>query len=192
MYSTDTDNKQTKAADKAAFVFAQLRRSEAPARFASEIVGKRRFRKSPRKSPWRTRGRQSCTLQDMNREEFDKLVQEGFLLIPEKFRERIQNVALLVEDEPSEEVRIRERLSEYETLLGLYQGIPSTIRGDSYGIGPTIPDTITLFKLPIEEAGGNVPEEVRNVVAETIWHEFAHYFGMDEEEVRFREKRREL
>ena len=97
----------------------------------------------------------------MSREEFDTLVQEGFLLIPEKFRKRIQNVALLVEDEPSEEVRIREGLSEHETLLGLYQGIPATVRGDSYGIGPTVPDTITLFKLPIEEAGGNVPEEVR-------------------------------
>ena len=128
----------------------------------------------------------------MSREEFDTLVQEGFLLIPEKFRERIQNVALLVEDEPSEEVRIREGLSEHETLLGLYQGIPATARGDSYGIGPTVPDTITLFKLPIEEAGGNVPEEVRKVVAETIWHEYAHYFGMDEDEVRFREEKRKL
>ena len=128
----------------------------------------------------------------MSREEFDTLVQEGFLLIPERFRERIQNVALLVEDEPSEEVRIREGLSEHETLLGLYQGIPATVRGDSYGIGPTVPDTITLFKLSIEEAGGNVPKEVRKVVAETIWHEYAHYFGMDEDEVRFREEKRKL
>ncbi len=126
----------------------------------------------------------------MTREAFDKLVQEGFLLIPEKFRERIQNVALLVEDNPSEEVRIREGLVGDETLLGLYQGIPNTVRGDSYGIGPTVPDTITLFKLPIEEAAGGAPEEVRKIVAETIWHEYAHYFGMDEEEVRFREEKR--
>ncbi len=137
----------------------------------------------------------------MNREEFEKLVQEGFLLIPEKFRERIQNVALLVEDEPSEEVRRQEGLSEHETLFGLYQGIPATVRGDAYGIGPTVPDTITLFKLPIEEAALLRPglregtavgssEAVRKVVAETIWHEFAHYFGMDEDEVRFREEKR--
>jgi len=126
----------------------------------------------------------------MTHEEFEKLVQEGFLLIPEKFRERIQNVALLVEDEPSEEVRRREGLSEHETLLGLYQGIPATIRGDSYGIGPTVPDTITLFKFPIEEAANNVPGGVRTVVAETIWHEYAHYFGMDEDDVRFREEKR--
>ncbi len=137
----------------------------------------------------------------MTREAFDKLVQEGFLLIPEKFRERIQNVALLVENEPSEEVRKRQGISERETLLGLYQGIPATIRGDSYGIGPTVPDTITLFKLPIEEAAllrsrlrkGTSDDdlgEVKKIVAETIWHEYAHYFGMNEDEVRFREETR--
>lgn len=127
----------------------------------------------------------------MERKEFEKLVQEGFLLIPEKFRGRIKNVALLVEDEPSEEVRAQEGLTEDETLFGLYQGIPATLRGDSYGVGPTLPDTITLFRLPIEEAANGVPEEVRKVVAETIWHEYAHYFGMDEDEVRFREDMRE-
>ncbi|MDE1919144.1 MAG: metallopeptidase family protein [Patescibacteria group bacterium] len=123
----------------------------------------------------------------MEREAFEKLVHEGFLLIPEKFRERIRNVALLVEDEPSEEVRQKEGLSEDETLLGLYQGIPATARGDSYGVGPTLPDTITLFQLPIEEAANGSLEEMRTIVAETIWHEYAHYFGMDEDAVRSRE-----
>ena len=123
----------------------------------------------------------------MDHAEFEKLVQEGFLLIPGKFREKIQNVALLVEDEPSEEMRIREDLAGDETLFGLYQGIPATVRGDTYGVGPTLPDTITLFQRPIEEDAGGIPEEIRRMVAETIWHEYAHYFGMDEEEVRFRE-----
>ncbi|KKW41663.1 hypothetical protein A3I46_02365 [Candidatus Kaiserbacteria bacterium RIFCSPLOWO2_02_FULL_54_13] len=126
----------------------------------------------------------------MDRGEFEKLAQEGFLLIPEKFRERIHNVALLVEDEPSEEVRIQEGLASGETLLGLYQGIPATSRGDSYGVGETLPDTITLFKVPIEEAAREDGEDVRTIIAETIWHEYAHYFGMDEDEVRFREELR--
>jgi predicted Zn-dependent protease with MMP-like domain len=126
----------------------------------------------------------------MERDTFEKLVEEGFLLIPEKFRARIKNVALLVEDEPSQEIRQQEGLGEGETLLGLYQGIPNTARGDSYGVGPTLPDTITLYKLPIEEAARGIPEEIRKVVAETIWHEFAHYFGMDENEVRLREEER--
>lgn len=126
----------------------------------------------------------------MDREAFEKFVEEGFLLIPERFRAKIKNVALLAEDEPSAEVRGREGLRGGETLLGLYQGIPNTVRGDTYGIGPTLPDTITLFQLPIEEEAGGVPEEIRKVIAETIWHEYAHYFGMDEEGVRFREEMR--
>lgn len=126
----------------------------------------------------------------MSREEFEKLAHEGFLLIPEKFRAKIKNVALLTEDEPSEEQRRQEGLGEEETLLGLYQGIPNTERGDTYGMGPTLPDTITLFQLPIEEAAHEDGEDIRTVIAETIWHEYAHYFGMDEEEVRFREEMR--
>jgi len=123
----------------------------------------------------------------MTREAFEKFVEEGFLLLPEKFRARIKNVALLIEDEPSREVREQEGLAEDETLLGLYHGVPATARGDSYGVGPTLPDTITLYQLPIEEAASEDGEDVRKVIAETIWHEYAHYFGMDEDEVRFRE-----
>ena len=126
----------------------------------------------------------------MTRKEFEKLAEEGFLLIPEKFRMKIKNVAFLIEDAPSEEVRKHEGLEAGETLLGLYQGIPNTARGDSYGIGPTVPDTITLFKTPIEEVANNDPREVRKIVAETIWHEYAHYFGMNEKEVQLREDKR--
>lgn len=127
----------------------------------------------------------------VSREAFEELVREGVLLIPDKFRARIRNVALLVEDEPSAEVRASEGLAEDETLLGLYHGIPATARGDSYGVGETLPDTITLFRIPIEEEAGGDPEEVRRVVAETVWHEFAHYFGMDEGQVRLREAERD-
>lgn len=127
----------------------------------------------------------------MTRGEFEKLVEEGFLLLPEKFRARIKNVALLVEDEPSQEVRELEGLADDETLLGLYQGIPATVRGDTYGMGPTLPDTITLYQLPIEEAAYEDGDDIRKVIAETIWHEYAHYFGMDEDEVQLREEERD-
>lgn len=126
----------------------------------------------------------------MNRTEFEKLAREAVLLVPEKVRERIQNVALLIEDEPSKEVRKKEGLGEGETLLGLYQGIPATARGDAYGVGPTLPDTITLYKLPIEEAAAEDKKDIRTVIAETVWHECAHYFGMEEDEIRFRESMR--
>lgn len=127
----------------------------------------------------------------MDRKAFEELVQEGFLLLPEHIRALIRNVALLVENEPSKEQLAEEGLGEDETLLGLYQGVPATLRGEGYGVGPTLPDTITLFQLPIEEAAGDDPAEIRKVVAETIWHEYAHYFGMDEDEVRRREEKRD-
>lgn len=126
----------------------------------------------------------------MSNREFEKMAREAIFTIPKKFRKRIQNVALLVEDEPSEDVRRREGLGEDETLLGLYHGIPATERGDSYGIGPTVPDTITLYRLPIEEEARESGKDVRAVIAETIWHECAHYFGMDEGEIRRREDAR--
>src|SRR3989338_1572983 len=109
----------------------------------------------------------------MPKQEFEKLVAEGFERLPQWVRERIKNVALLIEDEPSDEVRKQEGLAEDETLLGLYHGIPLSERGEHYGVGMTMPDTITLYQLPIEQAAEEDDKDVRDVVAETIWHEYA-------------------
>ncbi len=125
--------------------------------------------------------------------EFEQAVQESFKRLPVRVRKKIQNVALLIEDEPSTLVRTKEKLRLGETLLGLYQGIPLSARGDTYGIGMMVPDTITLYRKPIEEAACEDGTDVRDIIADTIWHEFAHHFGMDEHEVRKREqKRRDL
>ncbi|MDE1924638.1 MAG: metallopeptidase family protein [Patescibacteria group bacterium] len=135
----------------------------------------------------------------MTREEFEKLVEEEFpRAVPEKFHHLIKNVGFLVEDEPSLELRKQEGLSDNETLLGLYHGVPAVARGDFYGVGGTLPDTITLFQLPIEEEAKalsvrlNLTEEeaLCRVIRETIWHEVAHYFGYDEHQVRDREDKR--
>src|SRR4051812_2996958 len=101
----------------------------------------------------------------MLREEFEKLIDEGFQRLPEWVREKIKNVALLVEDEPSPDDRKKERLRRNETLLGLYKGIPLAARGEYYGVGMTLPDTITLYQLPIEEAARQEGKDVRDVVA---------------------------
>jgi predicted Zn-dependent protease with MMP-like domain len=126
----------------------------------------------------------------MPRAEFEKLVDEGLQRLPQWVREKIKNVALLIEDEPSDELRKKEGLQQNETLLGYYHGVPLAHRGESYGLGMTMPDTITLFQIPIEEAADTDEKDVRDVVAETIWHEFGHYFGMSEQEVRRREQLR--
>ena len=121
---------------------------------------------------------------------FEQLIETGYEKLPEWVRKKIKNVALLAEDEPSEEVREREGLGQDETLLGYYQGIPLSKRGEQYGVGGTMPDTITLYRIPIEEAAqaDNLP--IAQVVAETIWHEFFHHFGANETEVRVREEER--
>lgn len=126
----------------------------------------------------------------MPEEAFEQLVAEGYERLPEWVREKIKNVALLVEDQPSDEVREREGLGEDETLLGYYQGIPLSARGSEYGVGATMPDTITLYRFPIEDAAEGDSEKIREIVADTVWHEFAHHFGMDEHEVRTRERER--
>ena len=125
----------------------------------------------------------------MEKQEFESLIEDGFALLPEWVRKKIKNVAILVEDEPSREIRKQEHLADDETLLGFYQGIPLSARGENYGVGMTMPDTITLYQKPIEEAAEEDGIEIKKVIADTIWHEFAHHFGMDEKEVRDREKK---
>ena len=127
----------------------------------------------------------------MERKQFERLVEKGYERLPQWVREKIKNVALLVEDEPSKEDREAEGLGDDETLLGLYKGIPLSARGGEYGVGMPMPDTITLYQVPIEEAAEEDGLPVAQVIAETIWHEFAHHFGMDEHEVRRREGERE-
>ncbi|MCR4327893.1 MAG: metallopeptidase family protein [Patescibacteria group bacterium] len=124
----------------------------------------------------------------MKQKEFEELVEKGIAAIPEKFRRMMDNVIVVIADEPSEKIRREHGLSAGETLLGLYEGIPRTERGVEYG-GLVMPDTITIFQRPIEDKAESV-EDIPEIVANTIWHEIAHYFGMKEDEVRAEEVRR--
>lgn len=121
----------------------------------------------------------------MNREAFEQLVEEGFMALPERFREKVKNVAFLVEDEPSQEVRIREGLQEGETLLGYYSGVPLSARGEQYSF--VLPDTITIYQKPIEDEAQGDTEYMRHVVFDTVWHEVGHYLGLDEDGVQEKE-----
>jgi len=108
--------------------------------------------------------------------EFDALVTRALRHIPPRFRKHLQNVAIIVEREPSR-----------PGLLGLYQGHPLTTR--SVGNSFTMPDKITIYQGPHERSARN-PEELEQMVADTVWHEIAHYFGMDEARVRRAERKR--
>jgi len=89
-------------------------------------------------------------------------------------------VAVIVEDEPPPHVLEDMDMDEDDELFGLYEGTPLPERGASYG--NTLPDRISIYQIPIEESCAN-DEEVRVCVAETVIHEFGHYFGMSEEEI---------
>lgn len=123
----------------------------------------------------------------MEREEFEKLVNEGIKAIPEKFLQKLSNVDVVIEDEPTPEQLKKNNVRRGWTLFGLYEGVPLSERGSSYGW--VLPDKISIFKRPIEEAA-QTPEEVKEIVRDTVWHEIAHHFGMNEGEVREREEKR--
>ncbi|MDP4009036.1 MAG: metallopeptidase family protein [bacterium] len=123
----------------------------------------------------------------VSKEEFEELVVEGIALIPETFQNRLDNVAIVIEEEPSDDQRRMMRLDEHNTtLLGLYEGIPQTSRSFYTHV---LPDKITIFRLPIIAVCSS-EEQVREVVRDTVWHEIAHHFGSNEERVRNVELRR--
>ena len=112
------------------------------------------------------------------KDKFERLVEQALQSIPRRFRDAMQNVAIVVEDQPPP---IEDPATEDdEALFGLYEGTPLPERGASYG--NTLPDRITIYQTPIEEAC-DTDEEIRKCVAETLIHEFGHYFGMSEEEI---------
>ena len=119
--------------------------------------------------------------------EFSELVAEGLEAVPEKFRRLISNVAIVVEEEPTAAQRRKLRLRADHDLFGLYEGVPQTARGGHYYW--VLPDKITIFRKPIL-AHASSAEDVKQMVRDTVWHEIAHHFGMDEREVRRRERKR--
>lgn len=128
----------------------------------------------------------------MSEQEFEQIANAEWERVPDRFKQKITNLALLIEDDVSDLVRKEEGLEEGESLLGLYQGIPLTERGSEYGVGGTLPDTITLYRLPILEEASEMDrafrDAVRIVVRETLWHEVGHYFGLPEHGVNEREE----
>jgi predicted Zn-dependent protease with MMP-like domain len=122
----------------------------------------------------------------MTREAFTAVVEEALREIPRRFRKAMRNVAVVIEDEPSDDILDEMEIDEGDTLFGLYQGTPLTQRG--WGYGNSLPDRISIYQKPIEEACAD-EEEIRDCIAETVIHEFGHYFGMSEEEIEEIEER---
>jgi predicted Zn-dependent protease with MMP-like domain len=116
----------------------------------------------------------------MTREAFKRLVVEALDEIPRRFRAEMKNVAVIVEDEPPRDVLDEMEIGPDDSLFGLYHGTPLPQR--SWDYGNNLPDRISIYQFPIEEACAD-EDEIRDCVAETVIHEFGHYFGMSEEEI---------
>jgi len=124
----------------------------------------------------------------MKKEDFEKLVKEGIEDIPEKFLKKLDNVEIVVEEEPRPHQLESLKRSQGIRLLGLYQGIPQTKRCH---YGEVLPDKITIFQKPIEEIALS-EKEIKKIVKNTVWHEIAHHFGMTEEQIKKAEKIRRV
>ena len=116
----------------------------------------------------------------MTRERFERLVEDALKMIPKRFRNEMRNVAVVVEDEPPDDVLDEMEIPEDDTLFGLYQGTPLPERGWAHG--NNLPDRISIYQFPIEDAC-ETDDDVRDCIAETVIHEFGHYFGLSEEEI---------
>jgi len=117
---------------------------------------------------------------EISQKAFRDIVAEAIDSIPPRYASHINNVAFVVEDAPTDEQRHKLRLAPGHTLFGLYEGIPMTKRGNNYNL--VLPDKITLFKQPIETAS-NSQQELKEIVQQTIWHEVAHYYGLDHDAI---------
>lgn len=112
---------------------------------------------------------------EISDEQFSAMIAEVMDELPREHMDAVKNVAIVYADEPTPEQREKLRLRNDQSLFGLYEGVPLTKRQGSTSL---MPDKITIFKLPMLAYVSSYPE-LRAQVKHTVWHEIAHYFGLD-------------
>ncbi len=116
----------------------------------------------------------------VSQEEFEELINTSLDELPQDYVKRLNNVAIVTANDPTEEERRRLHLHNGQTLYGLYEGIPMTQRGMGYNL--VLPDKITIYKHPIE-ASSHTLAQLKEQVKHTLWHEIAHFFGLDHDRI---------
>jgi len=114
----------------------------------------------------------------MTRRQFEALVDRALRRLPRKFKDKLANIAVVVEAWPEDATLAELGIEPPDTLYGLYRGVDLTRRDSSYG--NVLPDTVTIYQGPIEEDCVD-EEEMAELVRETVVHELGHYFGLDDE-----------
>ncbi|RYZ81158.1 MAG: metallopeptidase family protein [Proteobacteria bacterium] len=117
-------------------------------------------------------------MHDLTDEQFDNLITKAMDQLPQEYLEGLNNVAIVQADDPTPEQIEKMNIREGSVLLGLYEGIPLTQRGNNYTF--VLPDKITLFKHSILLVV-NTEAELLEQIKRTIWHEIAHYYGVSHE-----------
>lgn len=112
---------------------------------------------------------------EIDDEQFSALIAEVMDELPQEHMAAVKNVAIVYADEPTDEQRKNLKLRGDQTLFGLYEGVPLVRR---QGMTHFPPDKITIFKLPLLAAASSYAE-LRAQVKHTLWHEIAHYFGLE-------------
>lgn len=116
----------------------------------------------------------------MTDEQFDDLISRAMNELPQKYIKGLENVAIIMEDDPTPEQIVKMKLNNNQLLLGLYEGIPLTSRGSGYNF--VLPDKITLFKNSIMTVS-NDDDELFEQIKRTLWHEIAHYYGLGHDRI---------
>lgn len=124
----------------------------------------------------------------MNRERFEWLVAKAVDSLPDEFHTKLENIDVVVEDQPNPSQLTDVGLKRGETLLGLYQGVPLTKRGRHYGL--VVPDKITIFQKPIE-AECKYDAEITTEIRRVVLHEIAHHFGISDARLRQLEREKD-
>jgi predicted Zn-dependent protease with MMP-like domain len=115
----------------------------------------------------------------MDKSDFENLVQRSLQRLPRRFKKKIKNIVIEVEDKPSPDI-LKDMRIDKGMLFGLYQGVPLTEREWNYG--NVLPDRIIIYQQPIESVASST-EEIEEIVADTVVHEVGHYFGFSDEEL---------
>ena len=113
-------------------------------------------------------------------QEFEKLVADAMDDLADKVARNMDNVVVVWDEDPTPEQRVKMKLQPYQTLFGLYEGIPKPARGAGYNL--VLPDKITIFRGPMLRVAHDM-DELKRIIHNTVWHEIAHHFGLSHAEI---------
>lgn len=119
-------------------------------------------------------------MQHVSDDEFEQMISRALDELPEEYVRNLDNVAITYADEPTPGQRLKMKLRSDQTLFGLYEGVPLIRRGAGYNL--VLPDKITIFKLPMLQVH-HEKEGLYREVKHTLWHEIAHFYGLDHDKI---------